>query len=118
MARTAGPEASPETRLTQAVELIEGQADQRAVYVKGLVCASCGIGLRVHLSKVEGVDKKQFKKGVDVDAENQLVVVAFKEGVEPEMDAVRQAIENAGYEAAHYYEWVDGTVRKASFKGE
>ena len=115
--RSTGPIATSETRLTQATELVGGQLQQRAVYVKGLVCSSCGIGLRVHLSKVEGIDKNQFKKGVAINAENQLVVIAFKEGVEPDMDAVRQAIANAGYEAAHYYQWVDGIVQQASFNG-
>ena len=79
-------------------------------------CLLMGIG--VHLSKVKGVDKKPFKKGVAVDAENQLIVVAFKEGAEADMATVTKAIDKAGYEAAHYYQWVDGTVQQSSFDQE
>lgn len=114
-AKSGGPEASSEDRLESAVEYIDGQSQQVAIYTKGLVCSSCGIGLRIHLKKVDGIDKKQFDKGVFIDAEKQLVIVAFKEGATPDVEAVREAIYNAGYDPAHYYVWTGAEVAKKDF---
>ena len=40
---------NPQNRQQSAHRYLNGQANQIAVYTKGLVCSSCGIGLRVHL---------------------------------------------------------------------
>ena len=88
-ARTTGPVASPEVRDLAAQEMIENHANYIAVYTKGLVCSSCGIGLRIHISKIDSVDQSAFKKGVDLDSEKQLVYVAFKAGAEIDAEAVR-----------------------------
>jgi hypothetical protein len=86
-----------------------------AVHTRGLVCSSCGIGLRIHTSKLEGVDKSQLTKGVDLDVKKQLVLVAFKPDVPIDVDGVREAIYNAGYDPVHYYLWTEtgGTTQTA-----
>ena len=106
---------SSQDRLTSASEHISGHFDQIAVYTKGLVCSSCGIGLRVHLKKVGEIDRGQFNKGIKLDASNQLIIIAFKEGTQPNPEAVHKAIDDAGYEAAHYYQWNGESVSVHSF---
>lgn len=99
------PLVSPETRLEAAQSYLENQPTQIGVYAKGFVCSSCGIGLRIHLSKLNGIDKKQFKKGVFLDASKQLLIIAYQPDVEPDIRAIHRAIESAGYDPSHYYQW-------------
>jgi hypothetical protein len=95
--------------------MVENHPNYLAVHTRGLVCSSCGIGLRIHTSKLEGVDKSQLTKGVDLDVKKQLVLVAFKPDVPIDVDGVREAIYNAGYDPVHYYLWTEtgGTTQTA-----
>jgi hypothetical protein len=104
---------SSELRDQAAKEMVENHPNYLAVYTKGLVCSSCGIGLRIHSSKLEGVDKSQLTNGVDLDVKKQLVLVAFKPDAAIDVDGVREAIYNAGYDPVHYYIWtqMDGIVQ-------
>ncbi|MBH78544.1 MAG: hypothetical protein CML15_03045 [Puniceicoccaceae bacterium] len=104
---------SSELRDQAAKGMVENHPNYLAVYTKGLVCSSCGIGLRIHSSKLEGVDKSQLTNGVDLDVKKQLVLVAFKPDAAIDVDGVREAIYNAGYDPVHYYIWtqMDGIVQ-------
>ena len=104
---------SSELRDQAAKGMVENHPNYLAVYTKGLVCSSCGIGLRIHSSKLEGVDKSQLNNGVDLDVKKQLVLVAFKPDAAIDVDGVREAIYNAGYDPVHYYIWtqMDGIVQ-------
>jgi hypothetical protein len=53
------------------------------------------------------VDQSQLTKGVDLDVHKQLVLVAFKPGAAIDVDGVREAIYNAGYDPVHYYIWTE-----------
>ena len=50
------------------------------LYVKGMTCPSCAIGIRVKLSKLDFVDGSRFKRGIEMDCNNQLLTVALKDG--------------------------------------
>ena len=104
---------SSELRDQAAKGMVENHPNYLAVYTKGLVCSSCGIGLRIHSSKLEGVDKSQLTNGVDLYVKKQLVLVAFKPDAAIDVDGVREAIYNAGYDPVHYYIWtqMDGIVQ-------
>ena len=104
---------SSELRDQAAKGMVENHPNYLAVYTKGLVCSSCGIGLRIHSSKLEGVDKSQLTNGVDLDVKKQLVLVAFKPDAAIDVYGVREAIYNAGYDPVHYYIWtqMDGIVQ-------
>ena len=112
-ARSTDVGDSSELRDQAAKEMVENHPNYLAVYTKGLVCSSCGIGLRIHSSKLEGVDKSQLTNGVDLDVKKQLVLVAFKPDAAIDVDGVREAIYNAGYDPVHYYIWtqMDGIVQ-------
>ena len=77
-ARSTEPETTPELRDQAAKRMVENHPNFLAIYTKGLVCNSCGIGLRVHIGKLDGVDKSQLTRGVDLDVEKQLVLVYLK----------------------------------------
>ena len=48
---------TPELRMQAAQDYLEDQPNQLAIYAKGFVCSSCGIGLRIHLKKLDSVDQ-------------------------------------------------------------
>jgi len=96
---------TPELRMQAAQEYLKNQPNQLAIYAKGFVCSSCGIGLRIHLKKLDSVDQSQFDKGVLMDASKQLLVVAFEPDTVTNIDAVRNAVYNAGYDPEYYYQW-------------
>ena len=108
-------EVSPETRLESATEHLSGLSNQIAVYTKGLICSSCGIGIRVHNKKLDFVDTKKFSKGIELDIKNQLVIVAIKVGETYDANKVRDAITKAGYDPVHYYAWDGEAVSMKAF---
>lgn len=81
-----------------------------AVRVKGLVCESCGLGLRKKISKLEAVDTERFKKGIAMDVYKMLLTVAVKEGATLAPEELKKAIDAAGYEAVYYYQLKGGKV--------
>ncbi|MBL00502.1 MAG: hypothetical protein CMI34_03720 [Opitutales bacterium] len=99
--------ATSEFRDQAAIGMVENHPNYIAVYTKGLVCNSCGIGLRIHIGKLDGVDKSRLTKGVDLDVEKQFVLVAFKLDAAIDVESVRKAIYNAGYDPVHYYLWTE-----------
>jgi hypothetical protein len=114
-ARSTDTGDTSEVRDQAAKGMVVNHPNYLAVHTRGLVCSSCGIGLRIHTSKLEGVDKSQLTKGVDLDVKKQLVLVAFKPDVPIDVDGVREAIYNAGYDPVHYYLWTEtgGTTQNA-----
>jgi hypothetical protein len=106
-ARSTETGDTSEARDQAAKGMVENHPNYLAIHTKGLVCSSCGIGLRIHASKLEGVDKSQLNKGVDLDVKKQLVLVAFKPGAVIDVDGVREAIYNAGFDPVHYYIWTE-----------
>ena len=59
--------------------------------VPGIHCAHCAMSIREEVSEVEGVDS------VDVDLDTKVVTI---HGTELSDERVREAIAEAGYEAA------------------
>lgn len=106
-ARSTDTGDTSEVRDQAAKGMVENHPSYLAVHTRGLVCSSCGIGLRIHTSKLEGVDQSQLTNGVDLDVHKQLVLVAFKPGAAIDVDGVREAIYNAGYDPVHYYIWTE-----------
>tara|TARA_E500000331_G_scaffold37839_1_gene31531 strand:+ start:1544 stop:1768 length:225 start_codon:yes stop_codon:yes gene_type:complete len=57
----------------------------------------------VKLSKLDFVDGNRFKRGVDMDVNNQLLTVALKQGAQPNWQLVGQQIDDAGYLAVEWF---------------
>ena len=97
------PEAKPEKRTKAATDILQKETEIALIYVKGLCCASCAIGVRSKLSRLKYVDKKRFKRGIDMNAETQLVTMALKTGQVIDPSRVEKEVNDAGYVAIEWY---------------
>ena len=102
-AETHSASSRAEQRANAANVALAGPENEVAIFTQGAICGSCGLGIRILVGRLDGVDKSMHRKGVSLDVENQLVVVAFEDGFQPEMKDVFQAIYDAGYDPVHYY---------------
>ena len=109
-------EARPEVRLAAAKETLLESSKISLVYVKGLVCPSCAIGIRKNLSKMKGVDKKRFKDGIDMNPETQLVSIALKDGAKLNSKDLIERVEDAGYVAVEEYRLHESHLDALQFK--
>ena len=109
-------EARPEVRLAAAKETLLESSEISLVYVKGLVCPSCAIGIRKNLSKMKGVDKKRFKDGIDMNPETQLVAIALKDGAELDNKDLIERVVDAGYVAVEEYRLHESHLDALQFK--
>ena len=109
-------EAPVEVRLAAASKLLKDSSAISLVYVKGLVCPSCAIGVRKNLSKMKGVDKKRFRDGIDMNPETQLVTIALKAGAKVDNKDIMDRVEDAGYVAIEEYKLHDGHLDAHRFK--
>ena len=109
-------EARPEVRLVAAKETLLESSKISLVYVKGLVCPSCAIGIRKNLSKMKGVDKKRFKDGIDMNPETQLVSIALKDGAKLNSKDLIERVVDAGYVAVEEYRLHESHLDALQFK--
>ena len=109
-------EARPEVRLAEAKKTLLSSSNISLVYVKGLVCPSCAIGVRKNLSKMKGVDKKRFKDGIDMNPETQLVAIALKDGAELDNKDLIERVVDAGYFAVEEYKLHENHLDAHQFK--
>lgn len=116
MANEDKEEARPEVRLTAAKKTLLEKTQISVIYVKGLVCPSCAIGIRKNLSKMKGVDKKRFKDGIDMNPETQLVTIALKDGVELDNKDLIERVVDAGYLAVEEYRLHESHLDALQFK--
>ena len=106
------PEASKDRRSIAAKAKLESGSDLVTIYAKGLCCPSCAIGIRKKLGKLNFVDTKRLKKGVELDAKMQLATVALKNGQSPNMDLLAKAIHDAGYTPVHLFRLSKGKLEE------
>ena len=116
MANEDKEEARPEVRLTAAKKVLLEKTKISLIYVKGLVCPSCAIGIRKNLSKMKGVDKKRFKDGIDMNPETQLVAIALKDGAELDNKDLIERVVDAGYLAVEEYRLHESHLDALQFK--
>ena len=109
-------EARPEVRLAEAKKTLLSSSNISLVYVKGLVCPSCAIGVRKNLSKMKGKDKKRFKDGIDMNPETQLVAIALKDGAELDNKDLIERVVDAGYVAVEEYRLHESHLDALQFK--
>ena len=116
MANDDKEEVRPEVRLTAAKKTLLEKTQISLIYVKGLVCPSCAIGIRKNLSKMKGVDKKRFKDGIDMNPETQLVTIALKDGAELDNKDLIERVVDAGYVAVEEYRLHESHLDALQFK--
>lgn len=116
MANEDKEEARPEERLTAAKKILLEENQISLIYVKGLVCPSCAIGIRKNLSKMKSVDKKRFKDGIDMNPETQLVTIALKNGAKLDSKDLIERVVDAGYVAVEEYRLHESHLDALQFK--
>ena len=55
------------------------------------------------LKKLDFIDTKRFKRGVDMDVKMQSLTVAIKQGKKQDPLLIEKAIDDAGYDAVEWY---------------
>ena len=112
------PEVNQAIRSKAATAVLQKEQGIALLYVKGLCCPSCAIGVRAKLSRLKFVDKKRFKKGIDMDAETQLVTVALKKDQTIDPAQVEKGIDDAGYVAVEWYTIEDTALKAHPFPNQ
>ena len=109
------PDAKQEVRNVAAAKLLKERKDVSLLYVKGLVCHSCAIGIRVKVGKLPFVDSTRYKRGIDMDTKTQLLTIALLPGAKANAGELDKAITNAGYEPVEWYSIEDGKLEATAF---
>ena len=109
------PDVKQEVRNVAAVKLLKERKDVSLLYVKGLVCPSCAIGIRVKVGKLPFVDSTRYKRGIDMDTKTQLLTIALLPGAKANVGELDKAITNAGYEPAEWYSLENGKLKATAF---
>ena len=109
------PEVSRDVRAKAALVKLKTEKQVALLYVKGMTCASCAIGIRVKVSKLDFVDGSRFKRGVDMDVNNQLLTVALKQGAQPNWQLIDQQIDDAGYLAMEWFSMENNGLKTYPF---
>ena len=109
------PDAKQEVRNVAAAKLLKEHKDVSLLYVKGLVCPSCAIGIRVKVGKLPFVDSTRYKRGIDMDTKTQLLTIALLPGAKANAGELDKAITNAGYEPVEWYSIEDGKLEATAF---
>ena len=125
---TAAPQAKASTKEERAAKVTDEQRMKNvqeelntnpksiAFFAKGMCCQSCAIGVRVHVATMNFVDTERFNKGVKLNALTQVVTVAIKDGAKAHPNAIKVAVQRAGYEPIEMYQLVDGQVERQSLQ--
>jgi hypothetical protein len=105
------PDVNQEVRNLAAIKKIKETKDISLLYVKGLVCPSCALGIRIKVGKLPFVDSTRYKRGVDMDAKTQLITVALLPGVKADDQSLSLAIIAAGYDPVERYTMQEGNLK-------
>jgi len=97
------PEAARAVREAAARARLSALPRALALYVRGLCCASCGIGVRKKIGKLDFVDRTRLNKGVEIDPKMQIAFVALKPKRAAPLPVLAKAVRDAGYELALVY---------------
>ena len=109
------PDVNQKVRNLAAIKKIKETKDISLLYVKGLVCTSCALGIRIKVGKLPFVDSSRYKRGVDMDAKTQLITVALLPGVKADDKSLSLAIIAAGYDPVERYTMQEGKLKSHPF---
>ena len=109
------PDAKQEVRNIAAKAKLKERKNISLLYVKGLVCPSCAIGIRVKVGKLPFVDVTRYKRGVGMDIKSQLLTVALLPDVKADTRSINKAVSNAGYDVVEWYSMEGGKIKAHPF---
>ena len=97
----------PETDAVEASE-ISVPPNQAVVRVNGLVCSFCAHGAEKALSKLEGLDRSKYRKGVLVEVDQHRITLALVPGRPIVFSEIHESIRSGGYDPVRYHVRVKG----------
>jgi len=103
-------EISSDIRSSAVLTKLQAETSTVAIYAKGLCCPSCAIGVRKMVKSLDFVDLKRLSEGVELDAKTQLVTIAVKKGSVVNIEMLKKAIQDAGYDPLNFYELKSGKL--------
>jgi len=109
-------EISKNAREKVALATLKSSPDTVQVYAKGLICESCGLGVRKKLQRLAFVDTSKPKKGIIMDVKSQLVSISLKQGQSADIKAIKKAIKGAGYDPVYLYQLDGKTLKSVSLQ--
>ena len=107
-------EINSKDRSAIALSKLKASKDTVQLYARGLICESCGLGVRKKLQRLDFVDTKKPKKGIILDVKSQLASIAVKKGKKADPKAIVKAIKGAGYDPVALYELGAGNKLKVT----
>lgn len=99
---------STQVRQSEATKVIT--PDVIGLYVKGLICESCGIGIKIKTKRLKFLDKTQLDKGIQIDSKNQLLYIAVDKNQRADKAAIAKAVKDAGYTPVTFFEIKKGKL--------
>jgi len=109
-------EISVKEREKVALTTLQSFPDTVQIYAKGLICESCGLGVRKKLQKLKFVDTSKPHKGIVMNVKSQLVSVSLKKGHSFDLEAIRKAVKGAGYDPITLYDLRDKKLKSISIQ--
>ena len=109
-------EISEKEREKAALANLKSSPNTVQIFTKGLICESCGLGIRKKLQKLKFVDTSKPKKGIVMDVKSQLISLSLKQGESPNLVAIKKAIKGAGYDPITLYELKAKKLKSVSLK--
>ena len=103
---------SDSQRIESVTKELKEEPKTLAFFAKGMCCQSCAIGVRVHVASMNFVDQSRFNKGVKLNALTQVVTVALKDDAKVHPQALRLAVQRAGYEPVEMYQMVEDKLKR------
>lgn len=109
-------EISENAREKVALTTLKSEPNTVQVYAKGLICESCGLGVRKKLQKLKFIDTSKPQKGIVMNVKSQLVSITLKQGQSADTEAIKKAIKGAGYDPMYLYELDGKTLKSVSLQ--
>lgn len=109
-------EISEKAREKVALATLKSSPNTVQVYARGLICESCGLGVRKKLQRLKFVDTSKPKKGIVMDVKSQLVSVSLKQGKTADLEAIKKAIKGAGYDPMKLYQLKGKKLKSVSLQ--
>ena len=109
-------EISAKAREKVALTNLKSAPNTVQVYAKGLICESCGLGVRKKLQRLKFVDTSRQKKGIVMDVKSQLVSISLKQGKFADAESIKKAIKGAGYDPITLYKLEGKKLKSVSLQ--
>ena len=87
------------------------EENEVGVDVLGIVCSFCAYGVEKKMSRLDFVDTNRFSDGVFTDIKSQQLKVAIRPRQKVNLQAIKKAIKQAGYELVAVHLRLSGVVQ-------